>query len=187
MSTCGESQGSAGDDAVLYLAIGRDAEGRTFGPAEAVRLLSAASAAPVYGPLETYIGRGAVAGMVYSFEDRGRRMGELVHEVLSSRPAPVPPPVATEPPTCMADARQLERFGLDASLLPPGCDIRFVPPSLWREYRWYVLAALVVILAQAALIVGLVCNAAAASRRRARCDTSAPSSRRLPAWRWRAS
>ena len=144
------------DDAVLYLGIGRDAEGRTFAPAEAVRPLSAASGAPVYGPLETYIGRGAVAGMVYSFDQRGRRMGELVHEVLSSRPAPVPPPVETEPPSCMADATQLARFGLDARLLPPGCDIRFVPPSLWREYRWYVLGALLVILAQAALIVGLV-------------------------------
>jgi signal transduction histidine kinase len=144
------------DDAVLYLGIGRDAEGRTFVPAEAMRPLSAASAAPVYGPLETYIGRGAVAGMVYSFDERGRRMGELVHEVLASRPAPVPPPIAAEPPSCMADARQLERFGLDASLLPPGCDIRFARPSLWREYRWHVLAALVVILAQAGLIVGLV-------------------------------
>jgi signal transduction histidine kinase len=144
------------EDAVLYLGIGRDAAGRVFGVAEAVRPVSAASAAPVYGQLETLIGRGAVAGMVYSFDERGRRLGELVHEVLSARPAPVPAPILTEPPTCMADARQLDRFGLDTKLLPQGCDVRFVQPSLWREYRWYVLATLIIILAQAALIVGLV-------------------------------
>ena len=144
------------EDAVLYLGIGRDADGRVFGVAEAMRPVSAASTAPVYGQVETFIGRGATAGMVYSFDERGRRLGELVQQVLSSRPAPVPPPVLTEPPSCMADARQLERFGLDASLLPPGCDVRFVQPSLWRDYRWHVIAALLVIVAQAALIAAFV-------------------------------
>jgi signal transduction histidine kinase/ABC-type uncharacterized transport system substrate-binding protein len=144
------------NDAVLYVGIGRDAEGRVFAQAEAVRPLSAASGAPVYGSVETFIGRGAAAGMVYSFEMRGQRLGELVDQVLASRPAPVPPPVLTEPPACMADARQLERFGLDADRLPPGCDVRFIGPSLWRDYGWYVLGAMLVIALQAVLITALL-------------------------------
>jgi signal transduction histidine kinase len=143
-------------DAVLYIGIGRDSAGRMFGQAEAARPLSAASGAPVYGALETYLERGVGAGTVYSFEKRGQRLGEMVHRVLGSRPALVPPPILTEPPTCMADARQLERFGLDAARLPAGCDVRFIEPSLWRDYRWHVLAALLLILAQATLIAGLI-------------------------------
>jgi C4-dicarboxylate-specific signal transduction histidine kinase len=50
----------------------------------------------------------------------------------------------------------MERHGLRLDLLPAGCDVRFLSPSLWREYRWYALGALLVILAQAALIAGLV-------------------------------
>jgi signal transduction histidine kinase len=144
------------DDAVLYLSVGRDADGRTFVPRDALTTLAAASAAPIYGPFETFIGHGIVAGNVYSFEASGRRLGELVHEVLSAPPGRPLPVVASGESLCMADGDRLERLGLSASQLPPGCEIRFGAPSLWREYRWYVLGALFVILAQAALILGLV-------------------------------
>jgi signal transduction histidine kinase len=66
----------------------------------------------------------------------------------------------------VADARQLERHGISLDLLPPDCDVRFLSPSLWREYRWYVLGALIVIAAQAALIAGLVLQRREVRRRR---------------------
>src|SRR5262249_8670347 len=142
-------------DAVLYLSIGRDADGRTFVPRDIVTQLSAASPAPIYGAVETFIGQGVVAGSVYSLEARGQRAGDLVHEVLSAPDAPRPA-VLMASPSCMADANALNRFGMSTDRLPPGCEIRNVPPSLWREYRAYVLAALFVVLAQAALIAALI-------------------------------
>jgi signal transduction histidine kinase len=144
------------DDAVLYLTIGRDAGGRTFAPRDALKRLSAASAAPIYGPYETYIGYGMAAGNVYSFEASGRRIGELVHEVLSAPPQTPLPPVSANQSLCVADADQLERLGISASRLPPSCEVRSTAPSLWREYRWHVLGVLLVIFAQFALILGLV-------------------------------
>jgi signal transduction histidine kinase len=144
------------DDAVLYVMISRDAEGRIYAPMSLVKSIAEATPAPVYGSFETFVGQGIVAGMVYPFEERGQRMGELVHEVLASRPAPPPPPRLSGLPTCVADARGIERHGMDADRLPPGCDVRFLAPSLWREYRWWVVGALLVMLVQAALIVGLV-------------------------------
>jgi signal transduction histidine kinase len=154
------------DSAVLYLTIARDATGRVFAPVDVVKTLAAASPAPMYGPFETYIGQGIVAGTVYSFESRGRRMGELVHEVLAARPSPSRGLVASDQPTCMADARALERHGLPERLLPAGCDVRFPLPSLWREYRWHVLGAMLVIVAQALLIAALVLQ----RRRRVRAE-----------------
>lgn len=143
-------------DAVLYLSLGRDSHGRTFIPREVLKQLSAASRAPIYGVYETYVGYGMAAGRAHSFEASGRRIGELVHEVLSA-PADRPlPPVLAHRALCIADGDQLERLGLSARRLPPDCEIRYTSPSLWREYRWTVLAALAVILAQSALILGLV-------------------------------
>lgn len=54
---------------------------------------------------------------------------------------------------CMADARELDRFGISERRLPPGCDIRFRQPSLWRDYRWYVVGALLVVALQSAMLV----------------------------------
>src|SRR5262245_23425730 len=144
------------DDAVLYLAVGRDISGRTFVIPDVARQISAASKAPVYGPFETFMGQGIVGGTMYSFEERGERMGHLVHEVLSSPRGQPGRVLDTGPSTCVVDARQLGRFAMRASDLPGGCELRFMPPSLWREYRWYILGALLVILAQAALILALV-------------------------------
>jgi signal transduction histidine kinase/ABC-type uncharacterized transport system substrate-binding protein len=151
-------------DAVLYVSIGRDAEGRTFVPRDTLKRLSAGSPAPVYGLYETYIGYGIVAAMTYSYEKRGRDIGEFVHKVLSGPPEPIPPVVLGTPP-CMADANQLDRFGMDAGRLPPDCDVRLRKKSLWQEYRSYALVALFVVLAQAALIVALIVQRRA--RRRA--------------------
>jgi len=142
------------NDAVLYLSIARDAEGRTFTPRDVVDRLAAASPAPIYGSFETYIGHGIVAGNVYSYEARGRRMANLVQEALSAPTEPIP--LVTMMSSCIADATQLKRFGMAESDLPPGCEIRFASPSLWREYRWYVVGALLALLAQAALILGLI-------------------------------
>jgi hypothetical protein len=42
---------------------------------------------------------------------------------------------------------------IDEALLPPGSQIRYRPPSLWREYRGTILVTAGVIAAQTALIV----------------------------------
>jgi signal transduction histidine kinase len=157
------------NDAVVFLSVARDRDGRAFVPREVLGRMAAVSRAPIYAPFETYLGQGAVAGTVYSFGSRGRRMGELVHEVLAL-PAGTPVPlVGAGPSACVADAGALERFGLSEARLPAGCEIRFASPSLWRDYRWYTVAALSVVLAQSALIAALVMQ----RRRRRRAEDEA--------------
>lgn len=142
-------------DAVVYVGISQDATGRKFHVADGAGTLAAASAAPVYGHLETMLGKGIVGGTMYSFESRGRRTAELIHQMLVSRPE-LPPVLEGGPSNCTVDARQLQRWGMSESRLPAGCEIRFPLPSLWREYRWHVVGALLVIAAQSVLIVALV-------------------------------
>ena len=66
------------------------------------------------------------------------------------------PALSFVPDLCAADARALRKFSLDESLLPEGCEVRYREWSLWREYRWQIVAALAVLLFQTALIAGLL-------------------------------
>jgi signal transduction histidine kinase len=54
------------------------------------------------------------------------------------------------------DWRQLQRFGISESRLPAGSEIRFLPPGLWDQYHWHAMAALAVVLLQAAMITWLL-------------------------------
>jgi hypothetical protein len=134
------------DAIVLYLGVHRDAAGRTLAPNEALRELAAASPAPFFGVVETQIGAGIVAGRVDSLELRGQRAAALVAAALS---APVDARAAQLPiagtAKCVADDRALVRHGLDEDRLPQGCEVRYRTPSLWRDVRGYVAAAVAVL------------------------------------------
>ena len=54
------------------------------------------------------------------------------------------------------DWRELQRWGIPESRLPPGSVVRYRAPSLWREYRGTVLSAVGVLAVQSLLIVGLL-------------------------------
>ena len=56
----------------------------------------------------------------------------------------------------MFDWRQLTRWGISESQLPPGSEIRFRVPGIWEQYRWYVIIALVIMAVQFALIAWLI-------------------------------
>jgi len=66
------------DTIVVYLTQFRDRDGRPYEPFEVLRAVVATSGAPMYGAAEPYIGLGAVAGSVSSYETKGRLIGEQV-------------------------------------------------------------------------------------------------------------
>ena len=54
------------------------------------------------------------------------------------------------------DWRQMQRWGISASSLPAGSEIRFRDPTLWEQYRTLILVVLAVLLLQGALIAWLI-------------------------------
>jgi signal transduction histidine kinase len=56
----------------------------------------------------------------------------------------------------MVDWRQLKRWNISESRLPPGSEVRFREFSLWEQYRWQIIAVLAILLAQATMITWLV-------------------------------
>jgi PAS domain S-box-containing protein len=56
----------------------------------------------------------------------------------------------------MFDWRVLKRWGISESRLPPDSVVRFREPTIWEQYRWYIIGALAIMAVQALLILGLL-------------------------------
>jgi len=64
--------------------------------------------------------------------------------------------VVTGSSMVLFDWRQLQRWNISESRLPPGSEILFREPTVWETYRWQIVTIAAVILAQAALILWLL-------------------------------
>ena len=76
--------------------------------------------------------------------------------------------VPAQPPRY--DWRELQRWNISADRLPPGSVISFRQPTVWERYRWWMVGALVIFAAQAAMIASLILQRA--RRRRAEAELS---------------
>ncbi|WP_370631886.1 sensor histidine kinase [Phyllobacterium lublinensis] len=140
------------DSIVLVLTIFKDHAGRNFIPREAIKQISATASAPFYGPYPTYIDYGIVGGNMVTFEALGIAVANLALDAVAGRPIAN----VDAPQTYIADARQLKRWGLSESDLPPGTVQWFMQRTLWEQHWLAILATLAVIVAQGAVIAGLL-------------------------------
>jgi signal transduction histidine kinase len=155
--------------AILLTVMFRDAAGQPMIASEVNRWIGHMANVPVYVLDDTPLGTGAVGGSLGSAEAFAQRAGEIALRVLNGAPiADFPFEIRTRTvPTF--DWRALERWGIRERALPPGSVVRFKPPSLWVQYRWYVAGALLIIAAQSATIVALIVQ----RRRRQRAEREA--------------
>jgi PAS domain S-box-containing protein len=144
------------DTIVIVLTVFADSEGKTFVPAQVAADLSALSAAPVYGPYDTYIGRGSVGGFVETFESVGIAAADLAIEVLEDKAASALPPRTNPGQHYRVDYQAMQRWGLKERDLPPGTTVMFKPPTIWDEYRGAALAAIFVVGLQAVFVSALL-------------------------------
>jgi signal transduction histidine kinase len=149
---------------ILYIWHFQQDPGSDVNAGDVARMVAQASAVPVYGTNDDYIGSGVIGGVVRGTGETAARVGELARQILSgARAEDLPIEDARLVP--ILDWRQVQRWGIDPSWLPPESDIRFRVPTAWESYRSYIVGAIVVIAAQALLIAGLLTQRA--RRRRA--------------------
>jgi hypothetical protein len=114
---------------VLYTTFFRDGTGQAFVPHEVVERVSKAASVPVYGFIDQYVGRGLVGGDVYSFAEHGAKAATLALQVLSGDTSSGF--VVTRSSKVLFDWRQLQRWKISESGLPPGSEILFREPNIW--------------------------------------------------------
>jgi PAS domain S-box-containing protein len=143
------------DTIVLYLSVERDGAGHAYVSRDLLPALSAASSAPIYGLSDGFIGFGIVGGSVTSFEAHGKQAAEIAQKILhGEKPSEIPSVATTS--SYAFDWRQLRRFGLSESRLPPGSIVRFAVLSPWQLYRRWVIGGVAFILFQTVFIVYLL-------------------------------
>jgi signal transduction histidine kinase len=140
--------------AILYIGINSD-QTMVYVSSDLVPVLAEVANRPIFVGVETYFGTGAVGGYILSPEQVGHEAGQLALRVLAgANPATIPVTTSkSERP--LFDWRQLKRWDISESNLPPGSDVRFRPPGAWELYRWQILAAFAVVLLQSAILGGL--------------------------------
>ena len=144
------------DTVVLFVSLLRDQAGRLFTDPEAVSLITRASSVPVYGWSETHLGHGIVGGRLASFVSQGTRAAELAMRVLGGERPGALPVIEGSGTAYVFDERQLRRWGLSASRLPPGSIVRYQDASLWDLYGWNIVGAGALVVALALLSTGLL-------------------------------
>lgn len=155
--------------AIAYGTLLVDAAGVPHEQLKALERLCAVANAPVFGTEEEQLGHGIIGGSLVSGRALGQETARLAARILRGEPpgSITPPVISAGPPKF--DWRQLQRWRVSESRLPRGSVVRFRQPSGWQRYRWYILSALGIMIAQAVTILGLIVQR---TRRRA-AETSA--------------
>jgi signal transduction histidine kinase len=153
---------------VLYISMLTDASGRRFVPAEALQTILGSANAPVYVFLEQFVGLGAVGGNVWTFRTHAAQVAALGLDILRGASPASLPMRELGAQINLFDARQLTRWNLDETRLPPGSIVRYQSSSVWARYRWYIIGAIALLVIEGALIGGLLI--ARARQRRAEAE-----------------
>jgi PAS domain S-box-containing protein len=138
---------------VLYQLYQHDANQLAFGALDV--LAAIAPRVPLYSILPAYVGSGAIGSVSYDPIADAVLTGQLAARVLSGERPDDIPAAQNSNPVITVDWRQLQRWNIPESALPPGTRVLFREPSLWERGRKYFLAAIAVIAVQSLLIFAL--------------------------------
>jgi signal transduction histidine kinase len=142
--------------AIIYTAIYRTSSGQQLVPLHALELLSEVANRPIVVDTDIFIGTGSTGGLVLSAELLSREMARQTAAVLQGSPVSSLPIITIDAVKPIFDARQLKKFGIDVSRLPPESDIRFREFSVWESYRWSIIGIFIVLLMQAFAVTWLI-------------------------------
>jgi signal transduction histidine kinase len=142
--------------AILYSAIYSDGEGTSYPPVKALDLLAETADQPIVISVETFLGHGGIGGFVMVPTMIGESAARLALRILGGESVTSIPPAPGNIVRPIFDWRQMQRWDVSASSLPPGSEIRFREPTAWQQYSAQILLICAALLVQSALIFLLI-------------------------------
>ncbi len=139
------------DSAIFYIIFGTDAAGAAYADERVMAELHAAANAPLFAAHSVFLGAGVVGGRLISIDDLSRRTADAAIGILNGAPPRSVEVLRRSTSQPIFDWRELQRWGIPESRLPPGSVVRYRGPNLWSEYRGTVLIAAAALAAQALL------------------------------------
>jgi PAS domain S-box-containing protein len=132
-----------------------DERGKLLETYQVIKRIAPTASAPIYGLGSGNLGQGIVGGYLQGPDNNGAKTAEIVGRILSGKRAH-DIPVSNAPTIARFDARELTRWGIPESNLPPASIIQYKTPTFWEEDKWYVIGASTAILLEALLIAFLL-------------------------------
>jgi signal transduction histidine kinase len=142
--------------AILYFAGGTFADGSWRSEATTFADLLQRANAPLFSVQRAHLGMGIVGGRLLATDDLGALSADAAVRILNGESPAAIGMVGRTQGEAVYDARQLTRWRIPESRLPPDSLVQFREPGLWRDYRREALMALAALGLQSLLIAGLV-------------------------------
>jgi signal transduction histidine kinase len=141
---------------LLFVSFAQDSQGRSFLPTDAVRLIARAASVPTYVNSEDVSDAGAVGGSLMSFTALGKNAAIEALRILNGGPASAMPFTESSARAITVDAREMERWSIPITHVPAGSVVLNRTPTVWEAYRWRIVAGMILLVLQSALIATLL-------------------------------
>jgi signal transduction histidine kinase len=138
--------------AIFWHLMSVDAAGVAHESNTALSRLSAVADAPIFSYLDVFFGSSIVGGSMHSVQHGMAIAAAAAIRILNGEKAGDVKVAPTKFEAPAFDWRQMQRFGISESRLPPGSTVYFREPSAWEQYRWQIALVLTIIILQAGLI-----------------------------------
>jgi signal transduction histidine kinase len=138
--------------AIFWFLLSEDAAGVPYSQDQALETMRVVANVPMFGMGDFEFGRGIVGGPLMQTKALGQRAAEVGLRILKGEtPGNINPPTVLFG-AAMYDARELQRWEISESRLPPGSVVQFRAPTLWEQHRNLIIAAVVVFALQSAFL-----------------------------------
>ena len=142
--------------AVYYVVVREDGAGERFQVMDSLSRVASAANAPTYSWADAAVETGIVGGNRRDQVAQTKAIATLALRVLGGELVDDIPVSSLDTDVAQVDWRQLQRWGIDESRVPDGVRVLFRQPSVWDQYKRYIAGAVILMMAQTALILGLL-------------------------------
>ena len=144
------------DSAIFFQQLSVDGAGAYYGDKEPLKRIYEVANAPIFSYDDSFFNGEIVGGPMFSPAEGAPSTAAVAVRMLGGEKASdiKVPPIDLSPPKY--DWRQLQRWNIKESRLPPGSEVLFREPTAWERYSWQIVLITAVVLAQAGLITILL-------------------------------
>ena len=160
--------------AIFWFLLSEDAAGITYAQDRALERLRQVSAAPVFGMGDYELGRGIVGGPLMQTQKLGQQGAAVALRIMNGETPSSINPSSILFGAPLYDWRELQRWNISESRLPPDSIVQFREPTAAERYRWLIIIVAAALIAQSCLITYVLFQ----NRRRRAAEAEAEEQRR---------
>ena len=155
--------------AIFWHLMSVDAAGVVHEANTALNRLSSAANAPIFSYLDVFFGGSIVGGSMHSVQEGSAVAAAAAIRILNGEKAGDVKVAPTRFKLPRFDWRQMQRWGISESRLPPGSEVHFRQPTIWQQYFWKMVAISTALALLSCLVLALIWE----DRRRRRSEANA--------------